>query len=237
MTEQLPVVEGMPTSARMPPQQVSRTGLVPFEIEYESQIPRGIVSEVIQRRDERSSIATQFAFDQRKDVLTGVSSDVRRLRGSMTDILQDRKLDQSQEWRRESIFKLERPVASRDIGRELTSERATGMGFAFVQDTRRDSAFRQTTDITQRQDIRQTTDTYRRKRDTVIETPPPPRLPQGFGYAGGGVSGQGFAPRSLERWQRTNPVADIPYLSRGLAGPFAGKARTTTAKRRKKSKR
>ena len=53
---------------------------------------------------------------------------------------------------------------------------------------------------------------------------PKPKPLVGWGYVGGGTDGRTFAPRSLERWQRVNPVADIPYLSKGLGGPAFGGA-------------
>lgn len=59
-------------------------------------------------------------------------------------------------------------------------------------------------------------------------------LPIGGGLAGGGTDGRTFAPRNLERWQRVNPVADIPYLSKGLGGPAFGTAKRTTRKKSKK---
>jgi hypothetical protein len=52
---------------------------------------------------------------------------------------------------------------------------------------------------------------------TPITEKPKPPMPLTGGSIGG-ISGGIFAPRRLTRWQRDNPVADMPYLSRGLGG-------------------
>jgi hypothetical protein len=50
---------------------------------------------------------------------------------------------------------------------------------------------------------------------------PPPFIPQG--NFGGGTSQQPFGTGRWTKWARTNPVADIPYLSKGMGSPWAGK--------------
>jgi hypothetical protein len=61
-------------------------------------------------------------------------------------------------------------------------------------------------------------------------TPTITRIPFGGGGIGGSSGGYPSSPMWMDRWANRNPVADIPYLSKGMSDPFSSRK----SKRRKK---